>query len=370
MSTTVEYDAQGLPQRFLILPYGPGTLTIEGQTTPFEFTPELAAAILAHAATKDEAIPIDCEHASFHLAESLAHEEGILAATPLLGERLACGFVRLAADEAGLWARVESWTPRAATLLREKNYRYFSPVLRGLRDGHPRITSIALTNQPALDRLDPLVARGEPGAGTGQAPHRQGDPTVDKLAELLGRLLGSDALPLSASGPAAAEAAAARLEEHLRRHEALVEEARQAQACLELLREPLALGAEPSLALLGGQVLSLVERAAVAERQSQDSQRELAGLKAARVTEERQQLLEQGLRSGRLTPALVEAWAGQQDLAVLRAFLEHAPAGALVPVGRLPLATLVEEEAEALPPGRLEEIAHCCGLDPERVRQH
>ena len=66
----------------------------------------------------------------------------------------------------GLWLHVRAWTPRAAAAIRNREYRYLSPVLypnavdrtTGQRIG-PRLDSVALTNRPQIDGLHPIAFR-------------------------------------------------------------------------------------------------------------------------------------------------------------------------------------------------------------------
>lgn len=62
----------------------------------------------------------------------------------------------------GLWATNVRWTPPAAAKLQNKEYRYHSPTF--YHDDNKRITRVvndALTNLPATDNQEPLVAASE-----------------------------------------------------------------------------------------------------------------------------------------------------------------------------------------------------------------
>ncbi len=340
-------DADGLPERFRILRFGPGTLTLNGRQHPFEFQPEHAEMIVASAERKGQAIPMDCEHAGFLLAEAQGLEESDLAAQPLLGERTACGYVRLTREDDGLWAVVEQWAPRAAFLLKEKLYRYFSPVIRGLRDGHLRLSSLALTNSPALDQLEPLVARTETEAPTG-AP---------ELLELLSELFGLDSD--SPAGTAVAWMAAELAE--------LRELKTRTEGFLGKIRATLALKEDAGLELAEGRILVLTEQSKTAAGALKSLETELEVYRKDAATRQKEQLIEQGLRDGKLTPKLVADWANGQDAAALAEFLTNAPA--IVPMGQLPLRQLPEYE-ELGASAQLAEIAANCGLDPAKVREN
>ncbi len=86
----------------------------------------------------------------------------------------AAGWVdRLELRADGVWGHVREWTPKAAAQLRNREYRYLSPVLdfnhtdeRTGKNVGTVLTSAALTNAPFLDAaLSPVVARFDtPGA--------------------------------------------------------------------------------------------------------------------------------------------------------------------------------------------------------------
>jgi len=194
---SVERTAAGLPKAFRVLPFGPFSYTQEGRRQHVALTRDMGADVVRHFALKGEPIPIDCEHFTYHLANALGCEEQELLRT-LPGERPAAGFAELALREDGLWAVNVQWVPRAALFLTEKLYRYFSPVIRGLRSGRLRVTSIALTNNPALDHLEQLVASAEQGT---IAAHFGVDPA--RLQQLLPRV---SAVALTASDREAAAA--------------------------------------------------------------------------------------------------------------------------------------------------------------------
>jgi phage I-like protein len=59
----------------------------------------------------------------------------------------------------GLWATDVRWTERAASMLKAKEYLYYSPAFLHDDDGRPtRLLNVALTNLPATRNMTPLVA--------------------------------------------------------------------------------------------------------------------------------------------------------------------------------------------------------------------
>lgn len=128
---------------------------------PFELNDQVFSDIIRNFRdTQNRAIPIDFEHAS----EADSTEGSI----PVDGAP-AQGWIRdLKVDGANLWGLVE-WGTKAREYIRAGQYKFFSPAIRfGARDrvsGKPigaRMTSGALTNNPFLDGMRPLVAKDMP----------------------------------------------------------------------------------------------------------------------------------------------------------------------------------------------------------------
>lgn len=78
------------------------------------------------------------------------------------GEAPAAGWIKDWKWEKGIWAKVE-WTQKAAKMLLNKEYRYFSPVFlhskRHKKNCLFAIEHIALTNYPLTNGIKPLVAK-------------------------------------------------------------------------------------------------------------------------------------------------------------------------------------------------------------------
>ncbi|GIX31376.1 MAG: Mu phage protease GpI [Porticoccaceae bacterium] len=108
----------------------------------------------------------------------------------------AAGWIKaLEAREGALWGRVE-WTPRAAGLIADKEYRYLSPVFRHDKQGRVlALEGAGLTHYPNLD-LTPIAhkahQKGDPDmtdlAPIAQALGVEGEPTVEALAAHAARL--------------------------------------------------------------------------------------------------------------------------------------------------------------------------------------
>lgn len=104
-------------------------------------------------------LPIDYEHQT-------------LSADEKAGPVPAAGWIKeLAAREGALWGRVQ-WTPRAAELIGQKEYRFLSPVFRHDKAGRVlALEGAGLTHYPNLD-LTPVA-------------HQKGAPMDDDLLEQL-----------------------------------------------------------------------------------------------------------------------------------------------------------------------------------------
>lgn len=131
-----------LPEWIMILPLGEVELA-DGRE-PFRVDLTAAESIVQRFKAGGVDLVIDYEHQS------------------LAGERApAAGWIKeLQARPDGLWGRVE-WTSQGSEYLKNREYRYFSPVLR--LDPETRrptaLLQLGLTNTPAIRRLPPLVAK-------------------------------------------------------------------------------------------------------------------------------------------------------------------------------------------------------------------
>lgn len=91
----------------------------------------------------------------------------------------------------GVWARVQ-WTARAAEYLRNREYKYLSPVfLRDNSDGAvQRLVNAALTNTPAICGMVPLVMKD--GAGSSASGHEEEGSPLSGIASALGLAESAD----------------------------------------------------------------------------------------------------------------------------------------------------------------------------------
>lgn len=102
----------------------------------------------------------------------------------------AAGWIRdIVLKSDGIYGAVD-WTERAAEYLKNKEYRYLSPVV--LTQGKERrvvaLHSAALTNTPAIDAMTPVACSDKPGEGEGGADQGEAGGNVkgiEALVELL-----------------------------------------------------------------------------------------------------------------------------------------------------------------------------------------
>lgn len=344
-------DANGVPEEWTLLHAGVNRLVKNGKDYELHLSEEDLDAIAAYQAKKGEPVPIDSNHYLHLLAEKHGVEEA--EALRLVPSGVAAmGFGTLFREGGELRIRVE-WTPGAYELLKEKIFRYCSPVIRGLKEGPIRITSVAMENEPALNCADVLAARGEDGDPEDAARSTvELKRTQDPVERALGRLLGEaflDGIALAGEddGETAIERTAAAIE-------AKAETIAAMRAGLGLT------DGDPDEAMSGA-LAAVKERADEAD----SLRREVDTLAAAAEDRRKADLIERGLKEGKLTHAL-ESWAKDQDCAALSAYLEHAPV--MVP-GRM---TFAPDNRRAAP-GRLspadEEMIRKFGFDKDEYQR-
>lgn len=272
-------EARQAPKAMRLLPAGdfaatdgrPGKGTQGGHWT---LTAELATKVIAQVAAQRTDVLVDYEHQSLLAAEN---GKPVPAAAWLKALEWRDG----PADAGGgLWATDVSWTPAAAAALAAGEYRYLSPVFTYDNQGRvTRLVSVALTNTPALDTLDPLVSRAALSLLTGDLEAHD----VDKDQQI---------------------------------------------AALTSERDT----AKTTLAALTTQVATLTAERDQAATQLAALTAERDGLKAAADQAQADadkkahaDLLTAALTDGRLTPAQ-KPWAEKQPLATLTEFLDSATA--------------------------------------------
>ncbi len=317
-----------LPEWIRVLPLG--KVELADHREPFTVDEASLTSMVAAFRSRGIDLVIDYEHQSLN------------------GERApAAGWIKdLEARKDGLWARVD-WTQQAQEYLAQREYRYFSPVLR--LDPETRrpmaLMHVGLTNVPAINHLPPLVARW---GGEAKAPGKLkpvgltlGAPMIEmesvkekpKMVEKLKRLMG-----LTSE----------------------VEEGAVYGKALEAFRDLgviLNLPDDATVAQLKGAVEA--HKAGVARLHK--AEEEVQALKARLVEETTERSVEEALKAGKVSPAQ-RGWALEycrRDPEGFRTYAERAPK--MVPIGEeLHLKKEAYDEEYGLVP---EELAICRSLN-------
>ena len=135
-------EMTGAPSEFQVLPEG--KIEINGEE-PAYMDENAASMIIAAWKDRGNDMVIDYEH------QSLTD-----------GQSPAAGWIKKLTwkGKEGLWVVVE-WTSKAAEYLKNREYRYFSPVmLVNKKDRRVAVlVNVALTNNPAINNLKPIMAK-------------------------------------------------------------------------------------------------------------------------------------------------------------------------------------------------------------------
>jgi phage I-like protein len=212
----------------------------------------------------------------------------------------------------GLWGRVD-WTPQGAEFLRNREYRYFSPVLR--LDPETRrptaLLHVGLTNVPAINHLPPLVAKAKNNSTAGRAGKKQEErimfERMKQLMNLTGEPSEGEILALAEQRFTLADAAAA----------------------LPEIAAALGLDADADAGTIKGTIVALRQ----GQGELESFKNRVESLEAERLQEKAQTAVDEALKAGKLIPA-ESAFAledAKRDLEGFKARMELRPK--LVPVG-------------------------------------
>jgi phage I-like protein len=244
----------------------------------------------------------------------------------------------------GLYATDVKWTPKAAEYVKNKEYRFISPVFYHADNGDvSQLLMAAITNFPALDGMDEILA----AASTMFNPSKNvtGDDTVmnELLKKLLARLgLAEDATEEDAMG------AVANLM-------SMADKAADAETKVAALSTQLATAAKVDPA-------KYVPVSVVEELKTQ-----VAALTTSINTDKVTEMVAAGIADKKLLPAQKE-WAtdlGNHNLASLSTYLENAQS-----IAALSGTQTNGEERGDKKDAPSDELAACCaqlGLDPATV---
>lgn len=285
---TVCCDASGPPAKIMLIPYG----EVKSTKGNFIFDDEAAHELLARYENKKNDLVIDYEHQTLYNVQAPA-----AAWIKALEYR----------KWEGLFGVVE-WTERGGSYVANKEYRYLSPVIMVRTSDHRAVAlhSAALTNDPAIDGMIPLVAKND-----------LEDEMEDNMEflKLLAQMLG---LPETASETDVAAAV-----------KALVE--KESVSINKELRDLLEVDDKADINAIKGKIIAMKNPAGfVKVEKYQELQTQLA----EKVKDE---LVTAALKDGKIAPAQKE-WAetyALKDPEGFRGFLAMTAAGAVVPTGEV-----------------------------------
>ena len=283
-------DENGVPVEWSVFKAGDTPFCQEGRDGVIRLTAANLQEIISYHNKKGEMIPVDSEHYLYALANKKELDENeVLQLFP--GSVAAMGFGALRLENDTLRIKVK-WNPAAYEMLKEKIYKYFSPVLRGIRDGPLRLTSVAMTNTPAINNLDALAASAnQPGKGS----------TMTKLEKALLRLTGRDSVALEAEGDAVAV------------------EIEQKADLIEQVKKLLNLENSATLEEVIAALKAETEKAASAD----EKQQQLEEIAASAEKKAHADLVEKGRRERKIVDADMD-YINSLDSKALSAYLDHA----------------------------------------------
>ena len=337
---TVEKDTEGVPTAWRLLKTGKNELTLSGKRADLMLSAGNMDTIINYHNEKGVRIPIDSNHFLSRFADKKGVDESEALAMVPSGQ-LAMGFGSLQARADGLWFNDVQFNPLAREMVKEKTFKYFSPVIRGLVDGRLRVTSVAMENEPAINNLDALAASANQRDDLAFKQPKKEKKHMKLLCVALGVLLGMDTLSLDANGDAS-EGVVNKINDLAAELPGLRESKTQHDDFLGKVRDGLKLGADADDSTIHGTIAGLQAKAAGAD----GMKTRLDNLELGAETAKKDDLIKQGLADGKLTQALVDGWAGKQDSVALSAFLEQAPV--VVPLNQINKGDLSQEDTIAL----------------------
>lgn len=275
-------DVSSVPTEIKILPWG----HVESRKGPFNVDMVSYELIMQYFNERKLDIVIDYEHQTL---------DGVQAP--------AAGWIKKLSykDNDGIYATVE-WTEKAKEYLKNKEYRYLSPViLKRKEDGRAvQLHSVGLTNTPAIDGMEAIINKLDDNGGNemdlkqiAQALGLAEDATIEQIVDAI------KALITNASA---------------------MKDEQKTVACKEVL-EALELKDNATVAEVKGKIIALKNPAGYV------STEEFLKLKAAIEKKESNDLVQVALSEGKITPAQ-KNWAEQialKDPEGFKEFLKNAP---------------------------------------------
>ncbi len=331
-------ELSGAPTEIKILPFG----KVHSQKGDFLVDDESVALIRKQFKDRKLDLVIDYEHQTLRDAQAPAG-----------------GWIKdIYKGDDAIIAKVE-WTPRASEYLKNKEYRYLSPVVlvRKRDQKATAIHSVALTNTPAIDGMFAIVNSLdiEDIAEGGQimdlkelakllglsetATEEEIRKAVAELAKAMGQMKDLEA-EQPGEGNRAAEGAEVVANSTILSMLGLKEGARTEDVAASIM------------ALKAGGI---------------DTQTELLALKQRMARRDAEEVVQKALKAGKITAAQTE-WATEyalKDMEGFKSFVDKAPV--VVPQGRIDLkdapASATGDEVDPM-------ILKNCGLSREDIKQY
>lgn len=325
-------ELEGAPETISVLPIG-HVVSSKGE---FDVDEESYREMKAQIAKRGVDLVVDYEHQTLKGCEAPA-----------------AGWVKELKLEDGQIKAVVEWTERGAEYLKNREYRYLSPVVSVRKSDNKAmgLHSLALTNTPAIEGMTPIVNSENFEGGNNNMD------LIKKLAELLG--LGEDATEEQVM-----EALKACIAENKSLKEGQKPDS-EAVVANKAVCELLGLEAGAPAADVSAKIMELksgnIGGVNVVE--------ELKALKQQNAERDADAAVTLALKAGKITPAQKD-WAKSYALSDPKgfgSFVEKAPQ--IVPMGEVEL-----EDTKALKSDTLDEATMLAckqlGVDPEDVKKY
>lgn len=333
-------ELTGAPEEFQLLPHG--RIEIEGED-PAWLDENAAQAIIAEFERRGNDKVIDYEHQT--LKDIQAPAAGWIKRMIWKGVE-------------GLWV-VCDWTQRAKDYIESKEYRYFSPVFWVTKGDRKvvRIDNVALTNDPKVNNLKPIMAKH------GRLQHinpAQEDAMWEKLKKLLGLANDADENAVIA----AAEAVVAK-NTKLEARVTEIEGAQTVVACKEVLT---ALGAQETASK--DEVVAVIASLKAPDGVAVKLSHRVAELENIIATNTRDGLVDQALKEGKTSPKELDDWG--RDLAAkspeqFKKIVLSRPAGSVIPIDSIKVGG---DRTGEIPDDLQREVNKQMGVDDETFTKY
>lgn len=336
-------DVSAVPEEIKILPMG----KVKSRKGDFIVDAQSAEQIKEHFKNRGIDLVVDYEHQTLKDVQAPA-----------------AGWIKdLYPGEDSIIAKVQ-WTERAKEYLKNREYRYLSPVVMVQKSNNHAayIHSVALTNTPAIDGMFALVNSLETEDLDEELEEERKGMDLKKLAKML-------KLPESATEAeieAALEAAGKALGEAGKDGGEKEGDAKEGNAPADAV--PVASPVVLSLLGLGKDAKTEDVAAAIMSLKVSGGSEEILALREELRESNADMLVEEALESGKITAAQKE-WAkayALSDKDGFKAFLEKAPA--VVPMGKMALKNAPADKGKNFDLDTV--ILKNCGQTEEDAKKH